>query len=177
MKVRSVRRFCSLMIALALSISVWQFGLTVHAQKSDKARNADATAASGSDSKLPASANNLEYGAKVKANTTEPYFMTELVDHLPASDKIPSPDKILGYTVGEPGHLTYSKDLYRYYNELAKASPRVRVFTAPHKTPELEPRELRIHGSERGRPEEPRRDVRELLDRIARRRSGAEHAE
>src|SRR5437868_12650468 len=134
MKVRSVRRFCALMIALALSISVWQFRLTVHAQKPDKARNADATAAPRSDSKSPASANNMEYGAKVKANTTESYFMTELVDHLPASDKIPSPDKILGYIVGEPGHLTYSKDLYRYYNELAKASPRVRVFTAPAKS-------------------------------------------
>src|SRR5205807_1651333 len=136
MKVRSVRRFCSLMIALALSISVWQFGLTVHGQKSEKARNADATAASGSDSKLPASANNLEYGAKVKANTTEPYFMTELVDHLPASDKIPSPDKILGYAVGEPGHLTYTKDLYRYYRELEKATTRVKVFTAPEKSEE-----------------------------------------
>ena len=44
--------------------------------------------------------------------------MTELVDHLPASDKVPSPDKILGYEVGAPGHLTYTKDLYRYYREL-----------------------------------------------------------
>jgi len=29
--------------------------------------------------------------------------MTELVDHLPASDKVPSPDKILGYACGRAG--------------------------------------------------------------------------
>jgi hypothetical protein len=124
-------------LTLALSASfAWQFSFTTQAQKPDKARNGDATSSAKSDAKSTAPANNAEYGAKVKANTTESYFMTELVDHLPASDKVPSPDKLLGYTVGEPGHLTYSKDLYRYYNELAKASPRVRVFTAPEKSEE-----------------------------------------
>ena len=78
--------------------------------------------------KTEASPNNAEYAAEVKENTTQPYFMTELVDHLPASDKVPSPDKILGYTVGAPGHLTYTKDLYRYYDALAAASPRVKVW-------------------------------------------------
>ena len=62
--------------------------------------------------------------------------MTELVDHLPMSDKVPSPDKVLGYVVGTPNKLTYTKDIYRYYRELAKASPRVRVFTAPEKSEE-----------------------------------------
>ena len=33
---------------------------------------------------------------------TESYFMTELVDHLPASDKVPSPDKVLGYVSARP---------------------------------------------------------------------------
>ena len=69
--------------------------------------------------------NNAEYGAKVKEYTTEPFFLTELVDHLPASDKVPSPDKVLGYPVGTPDKLTYSKDLYRYYRELEKPTPRV----------------------------------------------------
>ncbi len=116
---------------------VCQVSIRVDAQKPDKARSNETTSsAKPSAPKSTAPANNVEYGAKVKANTTESYFMTELVDHLPASDKVPSPDKILGYTVGEPGHLTYSKDLYRYYNELAKASPRVRVFTAPEKSEE-----------------------------------------
>jgi hypothetical protein len=72
---------------------------------------------------------NADYAAKVREYTTEPYFMTELVDHLPASDRVPSPEKVLGYVVGTPGKLTYTKDLYRYYRELAKASPRVKVWT------------------------------------------------
>jgi Zinc carboxypeptidase len=72
--------------------------------------------------------NDEEYGKKIKEFTTEPFFLTDLVDHLPASSTVPSPDKILGHIVGAAGYLTYSKDIYRYYDELAKASPRVRVY-------------------------------------------------
>ncbi|HYV03642.1 MAG TPA: hypothetical protein VFB82_03595, partial [Blastocatellia bacterium] len=66
---------------------------------------------------------NDEYTAKIKEYTTEKYFLTELVDHLPASDKVPSPDKVLGYAIGTPNKLTYTKDMYRYYRELEKATP------------------------------------------------------
>jgi Zinc carboxypeptidase len=83
----------------------------------------------------PPAADN-DYSKKIKEYTTEPYFMTELVDHLPMSDKVPSPDKVLGYIVGTPNKLTYSKDLYRYYRELAKATPRVKVFSAPEHSEE-----------------------------------------
>jgi len=84
----------------------------------------------------PVSRMNEEYTAKIKEYTTEKYFLTELVDHLPASDKVPSPDKILGYVVGTPNKLTYTKDMYRYYRELEKSTPRVRVFTAPERSEE-----------------------------------------
>lgn len=80
--------------------------------------------------------NDEEYGAKIKQYTTEPYFSTELVDHLPASATVPTPEKVLGYVIGTPNKLTYSKDMYNYYRELEKASPRVRVFTAPERTEE-----------------------------------------
>lgn len=73
-------------------------------------------------------ANDEAYGKKIHEYTTEKFFLTDLVDHLPASATVPSPDKILGHIVGAPGFLTYSKDIYRYYDELAKASPRVKVF-------------------------------------------------
>src|SRR5687768_16984692 len=76
------------------------------------------------------------FAAKVKEYTTEPYFLTELVDHLPLSDTVPSPQKVLGYVVGTPNKLTYTKDIYRYFRELAKASSRVRVFTAPERSEE-----------------------------------------
>ena len=45
------------------------------------------------------------------------------MDHLPASDTVPSPLKFLGRAVGTPGELTYAKDIYRYYEALAKAAP------------------------------------------------------
>src|SRR5438067_13329214 len=75
-----------------------------------------------------------KYTAKIKEYTTEPFFLTEIVDHLPASETIPTPEKVLGYIAGAPNKLTYTKDLYRYYRELAKASPRVRLFTAPERS-------------------------------------------
>ena len=74
-------------------------------------------------------ANNEEYAAKIREYTTEKFFLTELVDHLPASDKVPSPDKVVGYVVGAPDRLTYVKDINRYMHELEKASPRVKVVT------------------------------------------------
>ncbi|MGE0102452.1 MAG: M14 family zinc carboxypeptidase [Blastocatellales bacterium] len=75
-----------------------------------------------------------EYTESIIRNTTEKFFLTELVDHLPASDKVPTPAKVLGYPIGTPNKLTYTKDQYRYYRELEKASPRVKVFVAPEKS-------------------------------------------
>ena len=74
--------------------------------------------------------NDADYTAEILKFTTEKFFLTDLVDHLPASATVPSPKKVLGYSVGTEGKLTYTKDIYRYYRELAKASPRVKVWTA-----------------------------------------------
>jgi hypothetical protein len=69
------------------------------------------------------------YSAKIKEYTTSKEFLTELVDHLPYSATVPTTEKILGYAVGTPDKLTYTKDIYRYMRELEKASKRVKVFT------------------------------------------------
>src|SRR5688500_3795341 len=69
------------------------------------------------------------YTKKIREYTTDPMFLTELVDHLPASATVPTPAKVLGYVVGTPERLTYAKDVHRYFRELAKASPRVKVWT------------------------------------------------
>src|SRR5918999_2046798 len=69
------------------------------------------------------------YTAKIREHTTEPFFLTELVDYLPASDKVPTPAKVLGYVAGTPDKLTYSKDVHRYMREMEKASPRVKVIS------------------------------------------------
>ena len=63
----------------------------------------------------PAAQKNDEgYSAKILQYTTEKYFLTELVYHLPASDTVPTPEKVLGYVIGTPGKLTYTKDIHRY---------------------------------------------------------------
>ena len=68
------------------------------------------------------------YTAKIKEHTTDPRVITELVDHLPASDTVPTPLKFFGRIPGTPDELTYSKDIYRYFDALDAASDRVKVF-------------------------------------------------
>ncbi|MGI9107771.1 MAG: M14 family zinc carboxypeptidase [Pyrinomonadaceae bacterium] len=119
---RPLRSTCLLTCAAALCVS---FTAAV-AQKAVK---------SPASSAAP-TRNNEGYTGKIKEYTTEKYFLTELVDHLPASDRVPSPDKVLGYVIGTPNKLTYTKEIHRYMRELEKASPRVRVFVAPEKSEE-----------------------------------------
>jgi hypothetical protein len=72
--------------------------------------------------------NDEEYGKLIKQYLQDPRVTTELVDHLPASDTVPTPLKFLGRIPGTPGELTYAKDIYRYYEALAKASPRAKYW-------------------------------------------------
>jgi hypothetical protein len=69
------------------------------------------------------------YTAKIQKYTTAPYFTSPLVNYLPASKTVPTPDAVLGDVAGAPGVLPYSKDVYRYMRLLEKASPRVKVFS------------------------------------------------
>ena len=68
------------------------------------------------------------YTAKIKEFLQDPRISTELVDHLPASDTVPTPLKVLGRIVGTPGELTYAKDIYRYYEAIDKASDRIAMW-------------------------------------------------
>src|SRR5207247_4613236 len=65
-----------------------------------------------------------EYTNLIKKYLQDPRVTTGLVDHMPASDTVPSPLKFFNRIPGTPGELTYAKDIYRYYEALAKASPR-----------------------------------------------------
>jgi hypothetical protein len=69
-----------------------------------------------------------EYTAKIKEYTQDPRIITELVDHLPASDTVPTPLKFFGRIPGTPGELTYAKDIYRYYEAIDKASDRIAMW-------------------------------------------------
>jgi hypothetical protein len=70
-----------------------------------------------------------DYSKKIREYTTDPQFLTDLVDHLPASDQVPSPQKFLGYVSGAPEKVTYSEDVHRYMRALEAASQRIKVFS------------------------------------------------
>ena len=56
-------------------------------------------------------------------------FITEMVDYMPASSKVPTPLKVLGYVPGTIGRLAYSGEAAKYYRAVAAATPRVKVIT------------------------------------------------
>jgi len=66
---------------------------------------------------------DAEYTRLIKEYLQDSRITTELVDHLPASDTVPSPLAFFKRIVGTPGELTYAKDIYRYYEALARAAP------------------------------------------------------
>lgn len=70
-----------------------------------------------------------EYTAKILDFTTEPFFLTPYVDHLPASQTVPTPLDFLGHIAGAADVLTYPADIHAYLRAVAEASPRVEVFS------------------------------------------------
>jgi hypothetical protein len=77
----------------------------------------------------PKQAVDEAYTAKMKKYTTEPFFTSPLVNYLPASKTVPTPEAVLGDVAGAPGILPYAEDVYKYMRMLEKASPRVKVFS------------------------------------------------
>ncbi len=65
----------------------------------------------------------------IAAATTDPHFVSPLVNYVPASSAVPSPEKFFGRIMGAPGELAGTEKSYAYARALAAASPRVRVFT------------------------------------------------
>ncbi len=115
MQRRSVRSI----FAIALILAAIPFSIS-HAQ-------GDAAAAKpGRD---PKQAIDEEYTKKIHEYTTEPFFLSPLVDYMPASKTVPTPKATLGDIAGAPTKLPYSKEVYEYMRLLAKSTPRVKVFS------------------------------------------------
>ena len=70
-----------------------------------------------------------EYTQKILEYTTEKFFLTELVDHLPASPTVPNPREVLGEVIGAPDILHYTDEINRYMKAVADKSPRAMAFT------------------------------------------------
>src|SRR5580692_4993644 len=87
---------------------------------------ADGETAPARDAKQPV---DDAYTAKIHKYTTQPFFTSPLVDYLPASKNVPTPEAVLGDVAGAPGILPYAEEVYQYMRMLEKASPRVKVFS------------------------------------------------
>ncbi len=113
----SAPRICSPhLFLLFLSVFAWAL-ISVVAQPNRFAR----------DPRQPV---DEEYGKKIREYTTESYFLSPLVDYLPASGKVPTPKAVLGDIAGAPGKLPYTAEVHEYMRLLAKASPsRVKVIS------------------------------------------------
>jgi hypothetical protein len=112
----------SALVAVAVATSL--------AQSPASAQDKKAKSSAGQTISKPAAAQALdqEYTKLIKQYLQDPRITTELVDHMPASDTVPSPLKFFGRIPGTPGELTYAKDINRYYEALAKASPRAKFW-------------------------------------------------
>ena len=73
-----------------------------------------------------------QYTTKILEYTTDPSFISPLVNYLPASTTVPTPEKVLGDVSGAPNMLPYAEDVYKYFRLLAASTPRVQVVTIGH---------------------------------------------
>ena len=80
----------------------------------------------------PAQPVDQPYSAQIKQYTTDPRFLSPLVDYLPASSTVFTPIKSLGVIAGAPDVLPYAEDTYKYFRLLAASTPRVKVVTIGH---------------------------------------------
>ncbi len=80
-----------------------------------------------SASSLMAQQVDEEYNKKIKEYTTDPRFLPASVLNLPDDPAIPSPRKYFGQIIGAPGVMHRTSEIYAYYQELAKASPLLKV--------------------------------------------------
>jgi hypothetical protein len=70
-----------------------------------------------------------EYTRLIAEHLQDDRITTELVDHLPASETVPTPLDFHGRIVGTPDELTYAADIHRYLRAIADASPRATVWS------------------------------------------------
>jgi len=72
------------------------------------------------------------YSDQIKKYTTDPSFLSPLVNYLPASKAVPTPEKVLGDVSGAPDMLPYAEDVYKYFRLLEASSPCVKVVSIGH---------------------------------------------
>ena len=118
---------CLIVLTLTLPLAGRTAASGENMANGKKASEADlANAKPGRDPNQPI---DEEYTSKIKRYTTETFFLSPLVDYLPASKSVPTPAAVLGDIAGAEGKLPYTKDVYEYMRLLAKSTPRVKVYS------------------------------------------------
>ena len=125
-------RSTSLKIPMRLSAAFSILSLAALMPVLSSAQSANGTSAApsaerpGRDPRQPI---DEEYTKKILEYTTEKFFLSPLVDYMPASRTVPTPKVVLGDIAGAPNKLPYSREVYDYMRRLDAASPRVRVYS------------------------------------------------
>jgi len=84
-------------------------GRTAAAQNTTTQQGASPDLATARPGRDPTQPIDEEYTRKIREYTTEPFFLSPLVDYLPASKTVPTPKAILGDIAGAPTKLPDSK--------------------------------------------------------------------
>ena len=107
---------------LALAFIAYSFGISA----------ASAQTLNGNYARDPGQLVDQPYTDAIHKYTTGSFFISPLVDYLPASKTVPTPAKVLGDVSGAPDMLPYAEDVYKYFRMLEASSHRVKVFTIGH---------------------------------------------
>jgi hypothetical protein len=119
-------------LKLALALCVFVCGMLAAPAQTPAAPNAAAPSLNSNYARDPNQALDQNYTDHIRKYTTDPSFISPLVDYLPASKSVPTPAKVLGDVSGAPDMLPYAEDVYKYFRMLESSSPRVKVFTIGH---------------------------------------------
>ncbi|HEX5970750.1 MAG TPA: M14 family zinc carboxypeptidase [Gemmatimonadaceae bacterium] len=122
------RRFLSLGL-LAASVTLGALPAQAQARNDAQAPSSAGRLSPDKPGRDPSQPIDEEYTRKIHEYTTEPFFLSPLVDYLPASKTVPTPKAVLGDIAGAKNNLPYSKEVYAYMRLLEKSSPRVKVFS------------------------------------------------
>jgi hypothetical protein len=123
------RRFIFPGLLAAFAVLVAVAPVRAQARSAAQAPSSVGTPSADKPGRDPAQPIDEEYTKKIHEYTTEPFFLSPLVDYLPASKTVPTPKAVLGDIAGAKNNLPYSKEVYAYMRLLEKSSPRVKVFS------------------------------------------------
>jgi hypothetical protein len=125
---RLSRRFTPLLVILTLTLPLAGRTAASTGARSNGKKATEADLANAKPGRDPNQPIDEEYTKQIKKYTTETFFLSPLVDYLPASKTVPTPAAVLGDIAGAEGKLPYTKEIYNYMRLLAKSTPRVKVY-------------------------------------------------